>query len=73
VPSCPDIVDPVLATDGRTYLNSCLANQAGARVVKHTSPAKLAGLDGAIFEGVSNTVVLAVFGLGAYLLLRKRR
>jgi len=44
VPSCPDTIDPVLATDGRTYLNSCLANVAGARVVKHTSPAKLAGL-----------------------------
>lgn len=45
VPSCPDIVDQVIASDGRTYLNSCLANQAGARVVRHVSaPPKLAGL-----------------------------
>jgi hypothetical protein len=44
VPSCPDIVDQVLASDGRTYLNACLANQAGARVVKHLGPQKVAGL-----------------------------
>lgn len=44
VPSCPDVVDPVLASDGRTYVNSCLANQAGASVVKHLgAPKKLSG------------------------------
>jgi len=45
VPSCPDTIDQVLASDGRTYLNACLANQAGARVVRHLSPpTKLAGM-----------------------------
>jgi len=85
VPSCPDTIDPVLATDGRTYLNSCLANVAGARVVKHTSPAKLAGIP--IVDKVSDAIrpvfgtatTYATIGLGigaAYLLyrqLRKRR
>lgn len=44
VPSCPDTIDQVLASDGRMYLNACLANQAGARVVKHLGPQKLAGM-----------------------------
>jgi hypothetical protein len=73
VPSCPDIIDQVVASDGRTYLNSCLANQAGARVVKHLSPPKLAGL-GDIIAGVPNVALIAGAGIAAYFLFfRKRR
>lgn len=73
VPSCPDIIDQVVASDGRTYLNACLANQAGARVVRHVSaPPKLAGL-GAVVPGVPNLVLLAGAGLAAYMLFGRKK
>jgi hypothetical protein len=72
VPSCPDIADPVLASDGRSYLNSCLANQAGARVVKHLGAQKLSGF--ADLALPKNIAILAVAGVAAYMLLiRKKR
>jgi hypothetical protein len=62
VPSCPDIIDQVLASDGRTYLNSCLANQAGARVVKHLGPQKVAGLGAIDAKTVMSTFVYGPIG-----------
>jgi hypothetical protein len=80
VPSCPDIIDQVVASDGRTYLNSCLANQAGARVVRHVSaPPKLAGLGdlfnpvAGILPGIPNIALVAGAGIAAYMVFRLGR
>jgi hypothetical protein len=80
VPSCPDTIDQVLASDGRTYLNSCLANQAGARVVKHMSPpGQLKGLGdlfnpvAGILPGIPNIALVAGAGIAAYMVFKLGR
>jgi hypothetical protein len=79
VPSCPDIIDQVIASDGRTYLNSCLANQAGARVVKHLGAQKVAGLGdlfnpvAGILPGIPNIALVAGAGIAAYMVFRLGR
>lgn len=67
--TCPEVYAPVLATDGRTYDNECLARTAGTNVVRRVRPGKL----GDYVAGVPDMSLLAVAGIAAYLMLRRRR
>lgn len=69
--TCPEVYDPVLATDGRVYDSPCLAQGAGVAVVKRMRPAKLGDVSAQFTS--SPTLMLAAAGVAAYLLLRKRR
>jgi hypothetical protein len=60
--------DPVLATDGRTYDNACLARRAGASVVRRVRP--VAGV-GDISTPILNYGALAFFGYLIYTLVKK--
>jgi len=71
VTSCPSTLDPVLASDGRTYTNPCLAREAGASVVKRVPASKVTGF-GDVVAGVPNTALLVAAGVAAYFMFFRR-
>ena len=70
VAGCPDVVDPVLGSDGRRYLNACAANQAGVTVVQKLG--KQTAISGLPDLSVPKNLVLIALAVGVgYVLLHK--